>query len=110
MRYRSLRECVNDLQRAGLLIRVATEVDPHLEIAEIQRRVFQAGGPAVYFEQVKGCEFPVVCNLFGTAERMRFIFRGTLKAVRRFVQLKTDPGSFRSRPWNYPAAMWSATS
>ncbi|MEE9171705.1 MAG: hypothetical protein V3U41_02205, partial [candidate division NC10 bacterium] len=38
MGYRSLIECVLDLERNGHLVRVTEEVDPHLEMAEIQRR------------------------------------------------------------------------
>ena len=45
MGYRNLRECVQDLEKSGQLLRVESEVDAHLEVAEIQRRVFRAGGP-----------------------------------------------------------------
>ena len=48
MGYRSLRHCVQDLERTGQLVRIDQEVDPYLEAAEIQRRVYQAGGPALY--------------------------------------------------------------
>ena len=37
-------------------------------------------------------------NLFGTLERTRFIFRDTLKAVERLVQLKVDPRYFIKEP------------
>jgi len=66
--YRSLAECVRDLERHGQLVRVREEVDPYLERAAIQRRVFQRGGPALLFEKVKGPRFPAVSNLFGTPE------------------------------------------
>ena len=49
MGYRSLAECVNDLKRSGQLVEIDREVDPHLEVAAIQRRVYQAGGPALLF-------------------------------------------------------------
>ena len=101
MAYQSLRQCVDDLARTGQLVRIEDEIDPHLEAAEIQRRVYQAGGPAVYFARVKGCRFPMVSNLFGTLERARFLFRDTLEAVRRLVELKVDPGAFWRRPWRY---------
>jgi len=90
---------VNDLQATGQLVRIDSEVDPHLEAAEIQRRVFQAGGPAVYFARVKGCRFPMVSNLFGTMDRVRYIFRDTLASVRRLVELKVDPGRAMASPW-----------
>ena len=50
-------------------------------MAEIQRRVFRAGGPAVLFTRPKGTPFPMLGNLFGTMERMRFLFRDSLDAV-----------------------------
>jgi UbiD family decarboxylase len=42
--YRSLEECVLDLERNKQLVRIREEVDPNLEMAEIHRRVYQAGG------------------------------------------------------------------
>ncbi|MGH7444475.1 MAG: 3-octaprenyl-4-hydroxybenzoate carboxy-lyase, partial [Longimicrobiales bacterium] len=66
MGYRSLEECVRDLEAHGHLVRATEEVDPFLEMAAIHERVFAAGGPAVYYENVKGSRFPAVSNLFGT--------------------------------------------
>ena len=74
MGYRSLQECVADLERHRQLIRIDAEIDPCLEAAEIQRRVYAAGGPALLFANVKGCRFPMVSNLFGTLDRTRFMF------------------------------------
>ena len=85
---------------AGQLVRIEEEIDPHLEAAAIHRRVYRAGGPALFFARVKGTPFPMVSNLFGTLERMRFLFRDTLDSVRKLVELKTDPGALR-RPWRY---------
>ncbi|MCA9714129.1 MAG: UbiD family decarboxylase, partial [Myxococcales bacterium] len=101
MGYRTLAHCIADLERAGHLLRIEQEVDPHLQAAEIQRRVFAAGGPALYFARVKGTRFPMVSNLFGTMERVRFMFRDTLAAVRRLVELKVDPSALTRRPWRY---------
>ena len=98
MGYSSLRECILDLEQNGQLVRVTEEVDPHLEMAEIQRRVYEAQGPAIFFENVKGCRFPAVSNLFGTLERSRFLFRDALDRATRIVQLKADP----SRAWRAP--------
>jgi 4-hydroxy-3-polyprenylbenzoate decarboxylase len=99
--YRSLRECVADLERHGHLVRVEVEVDPHLEAAEIHRRVYQAGGPALLFTRVKGSAFPMVSNLFGTAARTRFLFRDTLAQVKQLVALRGDPGAVLRRPWRH---------
>src|SRR3989304_2068115 len=102
MGYKSLRECVLDLERHRQLVRVTEEVDPYLEMAEIHRRVFQARGPAIFFENVKGCRFPAVSNLFGTIERGRLLFRDTLERVTKIVQLKADPSRWKGpgeRDW-----------
>jgi 4-hydroxy-3-polyprenylbenzoate decarboxylase len=109
MGYPSLQACVVDLERAGQLVRIDEEIDPYLEAAEIQRRVYQADGPALLFTRVKGCRFPMVCNLFGTLERTRFLFRDMLRAVRHLVELKIDPANFWKDPWRYrdvPRTLW----
>src|SRR5436305_12566714 len=109
MGYPSLQACVADLERTGRLVRIDCEIDPHLEAAEIQRRVYQAQGPALLFTRVKGCAFPMVSNLFGTLERTRYLFRDTLAAVRHLVELKVDASAFWKRPWRYrdvPFTLW----
>ena len=109
MGYRNLRECVTDLERTSQLVRIEQEIDPFLEAAAIHRRVHQAQGPALYFARVKGCRFPMVSNLFGTAKRTRFLFRDTLEAVRRLVEIKVDPSAFWRRPFRFsavPRVLW----
>jgi 4-hydroxy-3-polyprenylbenzoate decarboxylase len=108
MSYRSLRECLDDLARHGQLVRIEEPIDPYLEAAEIQRRVYAAGGPALYFARVRGCDFPMVCNLFGTLERARFLFRDTLQRVRRLIELKLDPTLALRHPWRSLAAARAA--
>ena len=109
MGHRSLAAAVADLERAGQLVRIEQEIDPHLEAAEIHRRVHQAGGPAIYFARVKGTPFPMVSNLFGTLDRAKFLFRDALEDVRKLVELKTDPANLRRRPlryWKVPLLAW----
>jgi len=101
MGYRSLQSCVADLANHGQLVRIEAPVDAHLEAAAIHRRVFAAGGPAVYFANVTGCRFPMVSNLFGTMDRVRVMFRDSLQAVERLVALKVDPSAALRRPWEY---------
>ena len=108
MAYRTLRQCVDDLAATGQLVRIEQEIDPYLEAAEVQRRVFQAGGPAVYFARVKGCRFPMVSNLFGTIDRARYIFRDSLDRVRRLIELKIDPMATLKHPLRYAAAPLTA--
>jgi len=70
MKYSDLRDFLAQLERRGLLKRVAVEVDPYLEMTEICDRVLKAGGPALLFEKPKGHSIPVLGNLFGTPERV----------------------------------------
>jgi 4-hydroxy-3-polyprenylbenzoate decarboxylase len=98
MGYRSTRECVQALEKAGQLIRITDEVDPYLEMAEIQRRVYRAGGPAILFEKVKGCKFACVSNLFGTPDRARLIFNDTYDQVAALVASKADPVKLMKSP------------
>ncbi|QDU80647.1 4-hydroxybenzoate decarboxylase subunit C [Polystyrenella longa] len=101
MGYSNLNRCLTDLEQTRQLIRIDQEIDPYLEMAEIQRRVYQASGPALLFTNVKDCRFPMMSNLFGTLERTRWIFRNTLDAVRHLVDLKIDPMQFMRHPWQY---------
>jgi 4-hydroxy-3-polyprenylbenzoate decarboxylase len=101
MGYRNLRACLADLERTGQLVRIEAEIDPDLEMAEVHRRVYAAGGPALYFANVKGCAFPMASNLFGTIERTRILFRDALAAAHHLVELKVDPSAFWKRPWRY---------
>ncbi|MBO0700400.1 MAG: UbiD family decarboxylase, partial [Zavarzinella sp.] len=110
MGYRNLRQCVHDLERAGRLVRIDHPIDPHLEAAEVQRRLYRAKGPAVLFTRPTGCSFPLLANLFGTPQRARFLFRDTLEAVRQLIRLKIDPSAAIRRPWRHlrtAAAAWN---
>jgi len=94
MGYRTLRQCIADLEKSGQLVRIDDPVHAELEAAEIQRRVFRAGGPAVYYANVRGCRFPMVSNLFGTIQRVRYIFRDTLDRLAKLVRMEIDPAEF----------------
>jgi len=65
-----IHQFVEELEKAGELKRIKTEVDSNLEIAEILQRVMYDKGPAVYFENVKGYDIPVLGNAFGSLKRM----------------------------------------
>ncbi len=69
-----LRAFLAELRASGELVEIEAEVDPDLEAAEVHRRVIAAGGPALLFKRVKGCDFPLVTNLFGTASRVERAF------------------------------------
>ena len=74
--------------------RVSAEVDPNLEMAEMARQAFEAGGPALLFEKVKGSRFQAAANIFGTKERMDFLFRHTLESAQAAVKFKSNPADF----------------
>jgi 4-hydroxy-3-polyprenylbenzoate decarboxylase len=101
MGFRSLQACVDALVAERRAVVVEHPVDPHLEIAEIQRRLFRAGGPAVLFTRPRGTHFPVLVNLYGTKVRIERIFADTLDRVRRLVELKIDPTVALRNPLRY---------
>ena len=70
----SLRTFLDRLTRENEIITIKTEVDRNLELAEIHRRVIAEGGPALFFERVKGSRYPVVTNMFGTDRRIDLAF------------------------------------
>jgi 4-hydroxy-3-polyprenylbenzoate decarboxylase len=108
MAYASLEECLLDLEKNGQLLRIKDEVDPVLEMASIHLRVYEQGGPAILFENVKGSTFRAASNIFGTLERSRFIFRNTLGSVQQLIALKNDPISAIKSPLRNAGAALAA--
>jgi 4-hydroxy-3-polyprenylbenzoate decarboxylase len=98
MAYKSLQECIDDLDKSGQLIRIKEEVDPYLEMAAIHLRIFEAKGKAILFEKVKGSKYQAVSNLFGTTTRSQYLFRDTLPNVKKMIALKSDPMSAIKNP------------
>ncbi len=70
MKYKDLRDFIEQLEKLGQLKRVSMEVDTDLEMTEIADRTLRAQGPAILFENPKGSDIPVLANLFGTPERV----------------------------------------
>src|SRR3989304_4619421 len=70
MAYKDLRDFIDALEDKKLLKRIKAEVDPVLEMAEINDRVVKAGGPALLFEKPRGSKVLCAVNLFGSFERM----------------------------------------
>lgn len=70
MAYRDLGAFIRALEEKGELRRITVQVDSELEIAHIADRVSKENGPALLFENVKGSEYPVLINAFGSMERM----------------------------------------
>lgn len=83
MLVRDVRTMMRMLHERGELAVIDAPVDPHLEMAEIHRRVIAAGGPALFFTNPKGYDIPVVTNLFGTLDRVELAMGSRPK---RFVE------------------------
>lgn len=98
MGYSGLRACAEDLRKTGRLRVVDYPVDPYLEMAALQRRAFALGAPALLFTRPKGARFPMLANLFGTRERVNYIFRDTLDSLKGFFELIADPARILSSP------------
>jgi len=65
-----IHQFIDELEKAGELKRITTQVDSDLEIAEILRRTMYANGPALLFENVKDYDMPVLGNAFGSLKRL----------------------------------------
>ena len=88
MKYRDLRDFIDQLEALGELKRIKQEVDPYLEVTEISDRVLRMGGPALLFENPKGSDIPMLTNLFGTPRRVALgMGRQSTDALREVGQL-----------------------
>lgn len=80
--YQSLAEFISLLEKKSELVRVAEEISMNLELTEVQNKIIKKG-PAVIFDNVetsnmepyriqnkKYPKIPVICNLFGTGNRV----------------------------------------
>jgi 4-hydroxy-3-polyprenylbenzoate decarboxylase len=110
MGYKSLRACLDDLEKNNHLVRIKEEVDPNLEMAAIHLRVFEMGGPAILFENVKGTEFKCASNIFGTLDRSKFIFRDTLSKIQTLIEIKNNPIKALKNPFKYANISLTALS
>jgi 4-hydroxy-3-polyprenylbenzoate decarboxylase len=70
MKYRDLRDFIQQLERLGELRKLAEPVSPHLEMTAIGDKLLRAGGPAVLCTQPAGYKIPCLINLFGTPRRV----------------------------------------
>lgn len=71
MAYKNQKHFIDELEKAGELVRVKSYVNPKLEMAEITDRVSKSGngGKALLFENT-GYDFPVLMNAYGSEKRM----------------------------------------
>ncbi len=89
--FSDLRDFLDYLRDAGELAIVEAPVDPDQEVAEIHRRVISAEGPALLFNNVRGSQFRLVTNLFGTRRRAQAAFGNRpFRLIRSLVSLIQD--------------------
>lgn len=101
-----LQGYIEFLDSHDLLIRVKTEVDPHLELAGIAK-CFE-GGKAVLFEKVKGSNYPLIIGLYWNLEIMAKIFDHPSEQlpfmltdeIRNWQKTPMDPVILESGPAN----------
>src|SRR5690349_273455 len=108
--HRNLRSFLETLRQENELAEIAAEIDPYLELAEIHRRVIAEQGKALLFKNVKGSQFPVATNVFGTEKRIDLAFGSRPEA---FVQRAVDAAEHLIPPsleklWQYRDLAFSA--
>lgn len=87
MKYRDLRDFIEQLGRDGELKEIVVSVSPDLEMTEVSSRVLHQGGPALLFKNPSGFSIPVLTNLFGTSRRIAKAMGGeTTGDLRRIGQ------------------------
>ncbi len=67
----NLQDFIGALEQEGELHRIKEQVSQDLEITEISTRAIQEGKPAILFENVRGCSFPLAINLLASERRIR---------------------------------------
>ncbi|MBI3014687.1 MAG: UbiD family decarboxylase [Candidatus Tectomicrobia bacterium] len=70
----AFRDFLRLLEGEGQLLRIQENVNPRFELSQILKEVDRRGGPALLFERVSGCSFPVAGNLLGTRHRLALLF------------------------------------
>ena len=70
MKYRDLRDFIEQLERGGELRRTDEALSPRLELTSLGERLLRSEGPAVLVQKPQGFEMPCLINLFGTVRRV----------------------------------------
>ncbi len=102
--FKDLRSFIELLEKKGELLRISKLVDPELEITEITDRVskMSGGGKALYFTNVKGAQFPVLINAFGSYRRMALAMGATnieeaAQKISALLSIQGMPKSFSGK-------------
>ena len=99
MGYKSLHQCISDLERKGEVKRVSDESDPNLQMASIHLDEFAKDRKVILFENVKGTKYQAVSNLFGSLSRSRYMFRDSLQIVKDLINIRTNPQYIFKHPF-----------
>jgi 4-hydroxy-3-polyprenylbenzoate decarboxylase len=70
MKYRDLRDFIQQLEGLGELKKLGQPVSPHLEMTAIGDKLLRSSGPAVLCINPQGYKIPCLINLFGTTRRV----------------------------------------
>lgn len=70
MKCKDLRSFITILENQKELKNIDVPINPDLEITEISDRTLKSGGPALLFKKPIGYTMPILCNLFGTINRI----------------------------------------
>ncbi len=108
MAYKSLADCLHDLEKSGQLKRISRQVDPNLEMADIHLETFARKGPALLFENVKGSPFPAASNIYGTKERTEYIFRKEIPRMKEIMAVKGNPMMVLKHPLRFRKVPFTA--
>ena len=115
MKYRDLRDFIDQLAATGRLVRTDEPVSPKLEMTAVCDRLLRAGGPAVLFQRPTGHDLPVLANLFGTPERVALGMGAQstdeLRDVGRLLAALKEPDPPRrlqdaGKLWTMAKAVW----
>lgn len=88
---RSTKEFVEKLRKEGELFVFQEEIDPVLELAEVQRRVVAKKGPALLFTKAQGTQFPIATNLYGSEKRIHLAFgEKPIQTIARLAKLAKE--------------------
>ena len=99
MTYRSLRECVDDLKLQDTCFGLKRN-NPHSRWRKFSAECFRREDRHL-LRQSQRLPFSHGQQSFGTMERARYMFRHTLRAVERFIDLKVNPACYLHKPWEY---------
>ena len=95
MKYRDLRDFIDQLEALGELRKTGEPVSPELEMTAIGDKLLRSGGPAVLFQNPVGYKIPCLVNLFGTPKRVALGMGATsadeLRDVGRLLAALKEP-------------------